>query len=107
MHDCYVMLTCREKISVADLQKKKKKKLKEKKERKSLKWHKTPHLVIELFHKQTNNTNSSTSRRNQINQSTKLNNRNFNFLTQNIKKNQNFNNHMKKLKTRSTNNIKL
>lgn len=37
MHDCYVMLTCREKISVADLQKKKKKKLKEKKERKSLK----------------------------------------------------------------------
>lgn len=57
-----------------------------------------PHLVIELFHKQTNNTNSSTSRRNQINQSTKLNNRNFNFLTQNIKKNQNFNNHMKKIK---------
>lgn len=24
MHDCYVMLTCREKISVADLQKKEK-----------------------------------------------------------------------------------
>lgn len=30
MHDCYVMLTCREKISVADLQKKKEKEIKRK-----------------------------------------------------------------------------
>ena len=77
MHDCYVMLTCREKISVADLQKEKEIKRKERAQIPEVT--QNPHLVIELFHKQTNNTNSSTSRRNQINQSTKLNNRNFNF----------------------------
>ena len=84
MHDCYVMLTCREKISVADLQKKEKE-IKRKERAQIPEVTQNPHLVIELFHKQTNNTNSSTSRRNQINQSTKLNNRNFNFLTQNKK----------------------
>ena len=80
------------------LTKKKEKEIKRKERAQIPEVTQNPHLVIELFHKQTNNTNSSTSRRNQINQSTKLNNRNFNFLTQNIKKNQNFNNHMKKIK---------
>ena len=77
MHDCYVMLTCREKFLWQTY--KKRKEIKRKERAQIPEVTQNPHLVIELFHKQTNNTNSSTSRRNQINQSTKLNNRNFNF----------------------------